>query len=213
MAAHVREQFRLRPQIKLLDVLVDSRKAVERIRDLDVDVVIVDTLLKGRVKGTTVIDRIRKAGLPVGIVAITLQDGHSTVVVRRRSTPWSRCRSGRIDLIRGVTDAHDAAVGPQSDGELEDDRRLRLEGRRRDHDGRLQPRGLAPGRADCGRSSSTAASSSATCAACSGFRPTLRRSSTCPPTPCGSRTSPASSSPTRPGSTSCRPPIARRWPS
>ena len=35
-AAHVRELFSQRSQIKLLDVLVDSRNAIARIRDLDV---------------------------------------------------------------------------------------------------------------------------------------------------------------------------------
>lgn len=109
VAAHVRDQFRLRPQLKLLDVLVDTRNAIDRIRDLDVDVVIVDTMLKGRVKGTTLIDRIRKAGLPVGIVAITLQDRplddrRAAAVDAVVTMPF-----GTFDLIRGVTDSHDAA--------------------------------------------------------------------------------------------------------
>lgn len=110
VAGHVREQFRQRPQMKLLDVLVDGRQAVERIRDLDVDVVIVDTLLKGRVKGTAVIDRIRKAGLPVGIVAITVDD--SALDGRRAAAVDAVVTMpfGTYDLIRGVTDAQDAAA-------------------------------------------------------------------------------------------------------
>lgn len=109
VAAHVRDLFRQRSQIRLLDVLVDTRTAVDRIRDLDVDVVIVDTLLKGRVKGVTLIDRIRKAGLSIGIVAVTLQD--RPLNSRRVSDVDAVVTMpfGTFDLIRGVTDAHGAA--------------------------------------------------------------------------------------------------------
>ena len=110
VAAHVRELFRQRSQINLIDVVVDSRTAVERIRDLDVDVVIVDTLLQGRVKGPTVIDRIRKAGLPVGIVAITVAD---RPLNNRRTAAVDAVVMmpfGTYDLVRGVADAHGAAA-------------------------------------------------------------------------------------------------------
>jgi pilus assembly protein CpaE len=109
VAAHVRDLFRLRPQVKLLDVLVDGRTAVDRIRDLDVDVVIVDTLLKGRTNGSSLIDRIRKAGLPIGIVAVTLED---RPLNNRRAAAVDSVVTmpfGTYELIRGVTDAHDAA--------------------------------------------------------------------------------------------------------
>ncbi|HEX5824934.1 MAG TPA: AAA family ATPase [Candidatus Limnocylindrales bacterium] len=109
VAAHIRELFRLRPQIKLLDVLADSSKAIERIRELEVDVVIVDTLLQGRVKGPNLIDRIRKADLPVGIVAITvpdrpLNDRRAAAVDAVLTMPF-----GAFDLARGVADARGAA--------------------------------------------------------------------------------------------------------
>lgn len=109
VAAHVRELFRQRSQVNVVDVVVDSRHAVERIRDLDVDVVIVDTLLQGRVKGPTVIDRIRKAGLPVGIVAITVAD---RPLNNRRTAAVDAVVMmpfGTFDLVRGVSDAHGAA--------------------------------------------------------------------------------------------------------
>jgi pilus assembly protein CpaE len=110
VAAHIRELFRQRSQIKLLDVLVDSRNAVDRIRGLDVDVVIVDTLLRGRVTGPTLIDRIRKADLPVGIVAVTvpnrpLNDRRAAAVDAVVTMPF-----GTFDLVRGVADAHGAAA-------------------------------------------------------------------------------------------------------
>jgi len=109
VAAHVRELFRQRSQINLLDVVVDSRLAVDRIRELDVDVVIVDTLLQGQVKGPTLIDRIRKAGLPVGIVAVTVPD---RPLNRRRAAAVDAVVTmpfGTFDLVRGVADAHGAA--------------------------------------------------------------------------------------------------------
>lgn len=110
MAAHIRELFRPRSQIKLLDVLVGSRNAIDRIRELDPDVVIVDTLLQGRMKGSTLIDRVRTAGLPVGIVAITvpdrpLNDRRAAAVDAVMTMPF-----GTFDLVRGVADAHGAAA-------------------------------------------------------------------------------------------------------
>jgi pilus assembly protein CpaE len=110
VAAHVRDLFRQRSQFKLLDVVANGRNAVDRIRDLDVDVVIVDTLVQGRVKGSTLIDRIRKAGLPVGIVAVTLADRplnsrRAAAVDAVVTMPF-----GTYDLVRGVSEAHDAAA-------------------------------------------------------------------------------------------------------
>jgi pilus assembly protein CpaE len=109
VAAHIRDLFSHRSQFELLDVLADSRNAVDRIRDLDVDVVIVDTLVGGRVKGSTLIDRIRKAHLPVGIVAVTiagrpLNNRRAAAVDAVVEMPF-----GTFDLVRGVASAHSAA--------------------------------------------------------------------------------------------------------
>jgi pilus assembly protein CpaE len=110
VAAHVRDLFRQRSQFKLLDVVPNGRSAVDRIRDLDVDVVIVDTLVKGRVTGPTLIDRIRKAGLPVGIVAVTLADRPLNTRRAAAVDAVVTMPFGTYDLVRGVSDAHDAAA-------------------------------------------------------------------------------------------------------
>ncbi|MEP6640083.1 MAG: response regulator, partial [Chloroflexota bacterium] len=110
VAAHIRGLFRPRSNVNLLDVLSDTRNALDRIRDLDADVVIVDTLLQGRVKGSTLIDRIRKSGLPVGIVAVTVPD---RPLDRRRAATVDAVLTmpfGMFDLVHAINDAHVASA-------------------------------------------------------------------------------------------------------
>ncbi|HEY7524379.1 MAG TPA: AAA family ATPase [Candidatus Limnocylindrales bacterium] len=110
VAAHVRDQLNDRSGYSLVEVLRDSRQAVARIGELDVDVVIVDTLVRGRIDGATLIDRIRKARLPVGIVAVTVAD--RPLNNRRMSAVDAIVTMpfGTYDLLRGVADAHRAAT-------------------------------------------------------------------------------------------------------
>lgn len=74
VAAHLRELLRASPSTKLLGVVRDGRKAVDQVRELQPDIVIVDMLLKGRTKGITIARQIRKARLPAGVVALTVPD-------------------------------------------------------------------------------------------------------------------------------------------
>jgi pilus assembly protein CpaE len=74
VAAHIRELLRLSPSARLVGVVRDGRKAVDEVRELRPDIVIVDALLKGRTKGVDLGRRIREAGLDVGVVALTVPD-------------------------------------------------------------------------------------------------------------------------------------------
>ena len=69
---HIRGLLNAQSRVKLLDVLDDGTKALGTIRELRPDVVIVDWLLQGRLKGPRVVDAIREADLDVPVIVLTV---------------------------------------------------------------------------------------------------------------------------------------------
>ena len=59
-------------RVKLLDVLTEGAKAVAAIRELRPDVVLVDALLQGRVKGPQLVEQIHEAELGVPVIVLTV---------------------------------------------------------------------------------------------------------------------------------------------
>ncbi len=62
VAQYVRGLLNAQSAIKLLDVLVDGSKAAGQIGQLRPDVVIVDALLQGRIKGLQLVDQLFAGG-------------------------------------------------------------------------------------------------------------------------------------------------------
>src|SRR5262245_46214282 len=69
---HIRGLLNAQSRVKLLDVLDDGTKALGTIRELRPDVVIVDWLLQGRLKGPRVVEAIREAELDVPVIVLTV---------------------------------------------------------------------------------------------------------------------------------------------
>jgi pilus assembly protein CpaE len=69
---HIRGLLNAQSRVKLLDVLDDGTKALGAIRELRPDVVIVDWLLQGRLKGPRVVQAIREAELDVPVIVLTV---------------------------------------------------------------------------------------------------------------------------------------------
>lgn len=69
---HIRGLLNAQSRVKLLDVLDDGTKALGTIRELRPDVVIVDWLLQGRLKGPRVVEAIREADLDVPVIVLTV---------------------------------------------------------------------------------------------------------------------------------------------
>jgi pilus assembly protein CpaE len=69
---HIRGLLNSQSRVKLLDVLDDGTKALGTIRELRPDVVIVDWLLQGRLKGPRVVEAIREAELDVPVIVLTV---------------------------------------------------------------------------------------------------------------------------------------------
>ncbi len=75
VAQYIRNLLNNQQQIKLLDVMSDGSKAVAQIGQLRPDVVIVDALLQGRVKGQALVHQIKAsdAGVPVIVLTVPQQ--------------------------------------------------------------------------------------------------------------------------------------------
>ena len=72
VSQHVRNLLSIQSQVKLLEVLTDGSKVVEATRQLRPDVVMVDLLLQGKVKGPQLIEKLRDSGLDVPVVVLTV---------------------------------------------------------------------------------------------------------------------------------------------
>jgi pilus assembly protein CpaE len=72
VSQHVRNLLSVQSQVKLLEVLNDGAKVVEAANQLRPDVVMVDLLLQGKVKGPQLIEKLRDSGLDIPVVVLTV---------------------------------------------------------------------------------------------------------------------------------------------
>ena len=72
VAQYIRGLLNAQAKVKLLDVLSEGGKALGQIQELRPDVVIVDALLQGRVKGPKLVEQIHKAELGVPVIVLTV---------------------------------------------------------------------------------------------------------------------------------------------
>jgi pilus assembly protein CpaE len=72
VAQYIRGLLNTQQSVKLLDVLSDGGRAVDQINQLRPDVVLIDALLQGRVKGPKLVEMIQQAGLTVPVIMLTV---------------------------------------------------------------------------------------------------------------------------------------------
>ena len=72
VAQYIRGLLNAQQAVKLLDVLTDGGRAVEQIGQLRPDVIMVDALLQGRVKGPKLVEQIQAAGIRVPVIVLTV---------------------------------------------------------------------------------------------------------------------------------------------
>src|SRR6266568_9439496 len=72
VADYIRDLVRSQTSIALVDVVSEGSHVAERIDRLRPDVVLVDLLLRGRVKGHAVVEQIRRSGVDVGVIVMTV---------------------------------------------------------------------------------------------------------------------------------------------
>ena len=94
VAQYIRGLLNSQAQVKLLDVLTEGGRAVAtRSSELRPDVVLVDALLQGRVKGLKLVEQIHEAKLGVPVIVLTVPQNPVEPTRRWASTASSRCRS------------------------------------------------------------------------------------------------------------------------
>ena len=79
VAQYVRGLLMAQSAIKILDVMTDGSRAVAQIPELRPDVVVVDALLQGRIKGLQLVKQIHEAGLDVPVIVLTVPQQPVTV--------------------------------------------------------------------------------------------------------------------------------------
>lgn len=72
VSQHVRNLLSVQSQVQLLEVLSDGTKVLEATQQLRPDVVMVDLLLQGKIKGPQLIEKIRDSGLEIPVVVLTV---------------------------------------------------------------------------------------------------------------------------------------------
>jgi pilus assembly protein CpaE len=72
VAQYIRGLLNAQAHVKLLDVISEGAKAAAQIQQLRPDVVLVDALLQGRVKGPQLVQQIRESGAGVPVIVLTV---------------------------------------------------------------------------------------------------------------------------------------------
>jgi pilus assembly protein CpaE len=72
VAQYIRGLLNTQTSVKLLDVVTDGSKALGQISQLRPDVVLVDSLLQGRVKGPKLVEQIRDSGAGIPVIVLTV---------------------------------------------------------------------------------------------------------------------------------------------
>ncbi len=72
VAQYIRGLLNTQARVKLLDVLTDGSRAVATIQELRPDIVLVDSLLQGRIKGPKLVEQIHEAALSVPVIVLTV---------------------------------------------------------------------------------------------------------------------------------------------
>jgi pilus assembly protein CpaE len=72
VAQYVRDLLSAQSQVRILDVLTDGRNVQEQVSQLRPDVLMIDALLQGKVRGLQVAEQVRRSGTPIPIVIVTV---------------------------------------------------------------------------------------------------------------------------------------------
>ncbi|HEX5015614.1 MAG TPA: response regulator [Candidatus Limnocylindrales bacterium] len=72
VAQYIRGLLNSQSSVKLLDVMTDGSKVIPQIQQLRPDIVLVDALLQGRVKGLQLVEQIRDSGVNTPVIVLTV---------------------------------------------------------------------------------------------------------------------------------------------
>ena len=72
VAQYIRGLLNSQATVKLLDVLTDGSNVIAQVQQIRPDVIVVDALLQGRIKGLQLVAQIHEAGLGVPVIVLTV---------------------------------------------------------------------------------------------------------------------------------------------
>ncbi len=72
VSQYIRNLLNAQDQVQLLDVLTDGRQAFDAVAQIRPDVLMIDSLLQGKLGGLQLLDRIRSAGIDLPVILITV---------------------------------------------------------------------------------------------------------------------------------------------
>jgi pilus assembly protein CpaE len=72
VAQYVRGLLNAQTQVRLVDVIADGRKALGQLADQRPDVILVDALLQGRVRGMNLVRELHESGLGIPVIVLTV---------------------------------------------------------------------------------------------------------------------------------------------
>jgi pilus assembly protein CpaE len=116
VAQYIRGLLNSQAQIKLLDVLSDGAKTLPLIAELRPDVVIVDALLQGRLKGMTLIEQIHSSDMRVPVVVLTVPQKPIAPDPAKGIDDVLQMPFSGFDLVNKVGGAHKAALARAGEG-------------------------------------------------------------------------------------------------
>ncbi len=94
VSQYIRNLLHAQDQVQLLDVLTDGRQALDQVAQVRPDVLMIDSLLQGKLSGLQLVERVRAAGIDLPIILITVPQRPVKVtpemgIVRILSMPFS----------------------------------------------------------------------------------------------------------------------------
>lgn len=105
VAQYIRDLLSAQTQVKVLDVMNDGRNVPQRVEQLRPDVLMVDALLQGKVRGLQVAEQVRRSGASLPIVVLTVPQNQVQVDPSKGVDHVLRMPFSGYELINTVQNA------------------------------------------------------------------------------------------------------------
>src|SRR5512146_2652803 len=108
VAQYVRGLLNAQSQIRLVDVITDGGRALAQLADQRPDVILVDALLQGRIRGMALVKELKASGLGIPVIVITVPQHPVAVAPEAGVDEVIAMPFNGYDLITKVTTIHAA---------------------------------------------------------------------------------------------------------
>jgi pilus assembly protein CpaE len=116
VAQYIRGLLNSQSTIKLLDVVSDGSRVAGLVSELRPDVVLVDALLQGRVKGMNLVDQLNQAGTGVPVIVLTVPQQPVAVDPRQGIHGVLSMPFTGYELVTKLQQVHQASAASESSG-------------------------------------------------------------------------------------------------